>query len=193
MYSLPKCHIPGDPKLGTPISNPTPNHCLLRKLFSKLPTNALDSIWWHQWTSVQNSIWFFGAAAFYTTKIYDFRRRPHWPLSCFLGSHISFKGIWILHVLPISVQSDFPSQIFVLSQRLSTHFSLVWSKIAHLRKLWPAFPTRLQIICHISGFPILRRSLKKTMLWPLVSLLNHCLHNSYESPPALGSWLILWS
>ena len=40
---------------------------------------------------------------------------------------------------------------------------------------------------------MLRRSLKKTKLWPLVSLLNHCLHNSYESPPALGSWLILWS
>ena len=40
---------------------------------------------------------------------------------------------------------------------------------------------------------ILRRSLRKTNLWPLVSLLNHCLHNSYESPPALGSWLILWS
>ena len=40
---------------------------------------------------------------------------------------------------------------------------------------------------------ILRRSLRKTKLWRLVSLLNHFLHNSYESPPALGSWLILWS
>ena len=38
-----------------------------------------------------------------------------------------------------------------------------------------------------------RRSLRKTKLWPLVSLLNHCLHNCYESPPLLGSWLILWS
>ena len=39
----------------------------------------------------------------------------------------------------------------------------------------------------------LRRSLRKTKLWQLVSLLNHCLHNCYESPPALGSRLILWS
>ena len=37
---------------------------------------------------------------------------------------------------------------------------------------------------------ILRRSLRKTKLWPLASLLNHCLHNCYESPPALGSWLV---
>ena len=39
---------------------------------------------------------------------------------------------------------------------------------------------------------ILRRSLRKTKWWPLVSLLKHCLHNCYESPPALDSWLILW-
>ena len=39
----------------------------------------------------------------------------------------------------------------------------------------------------------LRRSLRNTNLWLLVSVVNNCLHNSYESHPALGSWLKLWS
>ena len=73
-------------------------------------------------------------------------------------------------------------------------FKPKWYKdrICRMNGHW-SYPTmNFENLSQLLGF-LFYCSEEKSQKDQVVTVLDHCLHNHYESPPLLDSWLILWS